>query len=88
MTISFGKMLIFLDGLLRSRNNIKSLYPHYRSTYAHQSWKAVDIPWRASIHDATHPLGFRDYIKNENHFTSTATISIATKFGRMVSYLV
>ena len=44
-----------------------------------------DIPLGASTSDVTHPLVLRDHMKTENHFTFTATISMARKLGRMVN---
>ena len=42
-------------GLVRSRDNIKSLYLHYHSAYVHQTWQDDDLLWLSFTHKAKLP---------------------------------
>ena len=61
MVVKLGRIVSYLDGflpkilmnvweldLVRSRDNPKSLYSHYHSTYDHQIWQYGNLTWRAS----------------------------------------
>ena len=48
------------------------------------------LPWGASTHKGTWPFDhvtFRDDMTNKSHYISTTTVLMATKVGRMLTYL-
>ena len=91
-----GRMLTNLEELLLMmllnplRSLIKTIMSPPHDAYGHQTSQDCDLPWGSSIHKATWPFAhvvFRYHVTNLNHFISTKTMSIATKFSRMVTYL-
>ena len=72
---------------VRSRNKVRTLRLYYQSVHGHQTWQNGDLPWRAPKHNGH--VVFWSHVTNENHyiFTTTTRVSIATKIGKMVTYL-
>ena len=70
---------------------LKTLYLHYHNVYGHQTWQGGDLPWGALTHKATWPLGnnvvLQNHVMNWKQNISTARVPMATKLGRMVTYL-
>ena len=75
--------------LPRSPDKLEALYLHYRSVYDHQTWQDDDLSWALPTHKITRPFKhvfLRNHVTNWKHI-STAAVSMATKLGRMVTYL-
>ena len=73
----------------RSRDKLKT-YLHYQSAYGHQTWQKGNLTCWVDAHKATRPS---DHVVLEITLQANITISplseypMATKFGRMVTYL-
>ena len=97
------RRIIYLDGLLnmkscdlwsrdlgRSFDQLTPLYLHCHSTYGPQTWYDGYIPWRLLTTKSYKAL-IMWYCKvtktNKNHCISTIRVPIATKLGRMMTYL-
>ena len=48
-------MTLWLRGLLRSRDKLKSLYLHYHNFYGHKTWQDGRLLWAASTLNVTWP---------------------------------
>ena len=83
-------MTLWSRGILRSHDKLKALCLHSHSAYGHQTWEYVELPWGAPLHKVTEPFDlmvFQGHPTNENRYIATATVPMATKLGRMVTYL-
>ena len=50
-------MSLWSRGLVRWRDNLKSLYPHYRNVCGHETWQAGDLLWETSTNNVTPTFG-------------------------------
>ena len=69
---------------------------HYVSTTrapvvsGHQIWQDDNLPWWTPTHNIKRPFDHvivEDYVINYNQYFSITTVPIATKLGRVVTYL-
>ena len=68
---------------------LKISYFHYHNSYSHPTWQGGDAPWVALTHQVMWPLDpvfLQDHMENWKCYIPTTKISIATKFGRLVTY--
>ena len=66
-TCLLNHMILWSCGLVRSRNNLKSLYHYSHSAFGHQTWQAGDLQWGDSNHNVTPPFSHvvsRDHVIN------------------------
>ena len=83
-------MTLLSRGLARSRDKLKLLYFHYHSIHGHQAWRDGDLPWGAPYHKVIKRFDhvvLQGYVTNENHYIFPTRVSMATKRGRMITYL-
>ena len=81
-------MTISSRRLVRSRENLKSLYFHYHSAYGHQALQVGNLLWEASTHNVNlWSCGLARSPEKLKPLLSTTTISMTIKRGRMVTYL-
>ena len=69
-------------------DKLKVSYLHYHNAYGHKTWQYCDLLWAASTHEDTWPynnVATEDYLIKKN--ISTFTMPMATKIGRMGTYL-
>ena len=69
-----GHMTHRLRGLTRLCDNLKTYHFQYNSAYGYWSWQCGDLYWWVTP-------------KNRSNYISTITESMATKLGRLVTYL-
>ena len=102
-TIFFGGMVTHLDGLLpiKLRDPLimrsckitwltKALISPYPSVYRHQTRQDGNSRGWAPTHKITCPFDYvvlQKHVTNENHYLPTTSGSIATRLGRILSYL-
>ena len=87
MATKLCRMVTYLDEFL-------SIKLHYRfkfqSVYDHHVLQDGNLPWWAPTHKFKkrydHVI-LQNLVINWNHYISTTTVPIATKFGRIVTYL-
>ena len=75
----------------RSREKLKLLCLHYHSGYSHQTWQGGDLPGGAPKHKvvtqrSNHGV-LQNHVTNESYYISTTTVSMATTFYRIATYL-
>ena len=66
----------------------KTIYLHYHNAYGQKAWQDGVLPWATSTHKVTWPYNhvvLQDHVTNWKHIFST--MSMATKPGRIVTYL-
>ena len=70
-------MIIWLRGLVRSSDKLKTLYLYYQSVYGYQSCQNGNLPWWATACQATWSFGHTDLqnrVTNQNHYISTTRV--------------
>ena len=81
-------MTLRLHGLARSHDKLKPLYLCYHRAYSHQTMHNCNLPWGAHTNKVTHTskvtqpfyhMALQDPVTN--------LVLIATKLGRVVTYL-
>ena len=83
-------MTLWSSGFIRSHDKLKPLYLHYQRAYGHQTWQDGNLPWWTPACKVTLPFDhvvLWDHVTNWNHYISITTVPMATKLGRMVTYL-
>ena len=63
---------------------------HYHGACGHQTWRDGNLSWWYLTHIITwhfDHLVLEDHVTNENHCITITTVPMATKLGRMVTYL-
>ena len=76
-------------GLVTSRDKLKLIYLYYHNIYGHKTLQAGDLPSVDSTHNFSPPIShvvLRDRVTYYKDYIFTATMSIATKLGRMMTY--
>ena len=69
---------------------LRSLFLHYQSAFDQQYRRDGNLPGWNPTHKVTWPFYhviFRDNVAKRNHYISTTTVPIATKFGSMMGLL-
>ena len=97
MGTKLGRLITCFDGLLPlkshkpwSRDKLKSLCFYYHRTYSHHSWQNGNLPWCTPAYKVTWAFDhvvLRDHVRKWNHYISSIKAPMATKLGRMVTYL-
>ena len=89
VSYSWSYLNLWLHGYAKSRDKLKPLYLHNHSAYGHQIWQYGDSLWETLIDKVTWPFDFvvlQDHVKSLNHYISSSVATMATTFGRMVTY--
>ena len=82
-------MTLWSQGLSRLRDKLHSFCISYYNAYDHSNWQDSDLPRVASIRLVKRPYNhviLRDHVTNKNCYTSTTTMLMATKLGRVGLY--
>ena len=98
MATKFYWLVTFLErlqpikshGLARSRDKQKPLYLRYQNTYDHQTWQVDNLPWEAPTNRVTRlfdHMVLQDHVTNKNHYIYTTRVFMATKLGRLITFL-
>ena len=83
-------MTFWSGGLARSREKLKALHLHYQSDYGQQTLPDANLFLWVSAHNVTRPfvhVSLSDHVTSQYYYISTTTLSMTTKFGMMVTYL-
>ena len=68
----------------------KTIILRYHNAYGQQTWQDGGLFWGAPAHKVTWPFDYvilRNHMTNWNRYISTTTTPIATKLGRVVTYV-
>ena len=57
-------MTLWLRGLVRSHDKLKTLYHHYHNVWRHQIQHCDDLEWQASIHKVTWKIKQVDFLRS------------------------
>ena len=72
------------------RQETKLIYLHYHSAHGHQNWKDSCLPCGAPNHKVIYyfdNMVLQCHVTNWNHHISPTRVLVATKIGRMITYL-
>ena len=75
-------MTLWSHGLVRSCDNLKSLFFYYHNIYDHKVWQAGDLPSDVSTHYVTPP-----FLMWQTKNIFTCAMPMVTKLGKMMNYL-
>ena len=86
----WSHLILWSHGLVRSHDQLKSLYHHYYSAYGQQTWQHDNLPCWALAYKVTwvfDQVALRYHVTNWNHYVFTIRVPMAKKLSRMVTYL-
>ena len=86
----YNHMTLWSRGFLRSPDKLISSYLQYHSSYDHQIWEDRNLPWWAPAYTVIWTFNhvvLWDHVTNLNHYISTSKVFMATKPGKMLTYL-